>query len=241
MRRKFTGSGSLYDWRLNPSLTRGSKLLRCCCPATQAALVVAPSHRRAALRIPQGLPVAQSADVFFVLVGDVLLSYPLANHWPATTAQRGGKPSDRLSCQRLSVPSSICSWPHAWGSSRGSPPTNTSTAANGKCSATLAGAFGACIFTSLTAKTAGQSGPSQLRPVWASRLRRMLTDKAYCGQFAQHVQVLGWQHHVASRPPSATSGFVPVGPAPSREAHNGPPCGLAASCQLDHDLTPSKN
>ena len=38
----------------------------------------------------------------------------------------------------------------------------------------------------------------------------VLTDKAYCGQFAQHVQALGWQHHVASRPPTATRGFVPV-------------------------------
>ena len=52
--------------------------------------------------------------------------------------------------------------------------------------------------------------PTQLRPAWASRLRRVLTDKAYCGRFAQHVQALGWQHHVASRPPSATRGFVPV-------------------------------
>lgn len=38
----------------------------------------------------------------------------------------------------------------------------------------------------------------------------MLTDKAYQGQFAQQVQALGWQHQVASRPPSATRGFVPV-------------------------------
>ena len=51
---------------------------------------------------------------------------------------------------------------------------------------------------------------TQLRLAWASRLRRVLTDKAYGGQFAQHVQALGWQHYVASRPPSATRGFVLV-------------------------------
>ncbi|MGI4759317.1 MAG: transposase [Janthinobacterium lividum] len=49
-----------------------------------------------------------------------------------------------------------------------------------------------------------------LRPAWASRLRTVLTDKAYQGQFAQQVHALGWQHPVASRPPSATRGFVPV-------------------------------
>jgi transposase len=52
--------------------------------------------------------------------------------------------------------------------------------------------------------------PTHLRPAWASRLRKVLTDKAYCGQFAQQVQGLGWHHQVASRPPSATRGFVPV-------------------------------
>lgn len=50
----------------------------------------------------------------------------------------------------------------------------------------------------------------QLRPAWASRLRSVLTDKAYQGRFAQQVQVLGGQHQVASRPPTATRGFVPV-------------------------------
>ncbi|OGX87951.1 IS5 family transposase [Hymenobacter coccineus] len=49
-----------------------------------------------------------------------------------------------------------------------------------------------------------------LRPAWASRLRTVLTDSAYQGRFAQQVQALGWQHQVASRPPSATRGFVPV-------------------------------
>ncbi|WP_052733116.1 transposase [Hymenobacter terrenus] len=38
----------------------------------------------------------------------------------------------------------------------------------------------------------------------------MLTDRAYRGQFARHVQALGWQHPVASRPPSVARGFVPV-------------------------------
>lgn len=49
-----------------------------------------------------------------------------------------------------------------------------------------------------------------LRPAWAARLRSVLTDKAYRGQFARQGQALGWQHRVASRPPSATCGFVPV-------------------------------
>lgn len=49
-----------------------------------------------------------------------------------------------------------------------------------------------------------------LRPAWASRLRIVLTDKAYQGRFAQQVQALGWQHQIASRPPSATRGFVPM-------------------------------
>jgi transposase len=51
---------------------------------------------------------------------------------------------------------------------------------------------------------------THLRPAWASRLRMVLTDKAYRGRFAQHVQALGWQHQVASRPPSTSRGFVPV-------------------------------
>jgi transposase len=51
---------------------------------------------------------------------------------------------------------------------------------------------------------------TQLRPAWASRLRSVLTDKAYQGRFAQQVQALGWQHQLARRPPSATRGFVPV-------------------------------
>lgn len=50
----------------------------------------------------------------------------------------------------------------------------------------------------------------QLRPAWASRLRSVLTDKAYQGRFVRQVQALGWQHHVASRPPTAGRGFVPV-------------------------------
>ena len=50
----------------------------------------------------------------------------------------------------------------------------------------------------------------QLRPAWASRLRRVLTDTAYCGQFAHHGHALGWQQHVVSRPPSATRSSVPV-------------------------------
>lgn len=50
----------------------------------------------------------------------------------------------------------------------------------------------------------------QLRPAWASRLRSVLPDKAYQGCFAQQVQALGWRHQVASRPPTATHGFVPV-------------------------------
>ena len=50
----------------------------------------------------------------------------------------------------------------------------------------------------------------QLRPAWASRVRTVLTDSAYQGQFAQQVQALGWQHEVASRPPSVARGFVPV-------------------------------
>lgn len=50
----------------------------------------------------------------------------------------------------------------------------------------------------------------QLRPAWASRLRTVLTDRAYRGQFARHVQALGWQHQLASRPPSAQRRFVPV-------------------------------
>lgn len=38
----------------------------------------------------------------------------------------------------------------------------------------------------------------------------MWTDKAYQGRFAQLVQALDWQHHVASRPPTAERGFMPV-------------------------------
>jgi transposase len=49
---------------------------------------------------------------------------------------------------------------------------------------------------------------NQLHPAWASRLRSVLTDKAYQGRFAQQVQALGWQHQVASRPPTVTRGFV---------------------------------
>jgi transposase len=49
-----------------------------------------------------------------------------------------------------------------------------------------------------------------LRPAWASRLRIILTDKAYRGRFTRQVQALGWQHQVASRPPSKERGFVPV-------------------------------
>lgn len=51
---------------------------------------------------------------------------------------------------------------------------------------------------------------TQLRPAWASRLRRVLTDTAYCGRCAHHVHALGWQQHVVSRPPSATRSSVPV-------------------------------
>ena len=50
----------------------------------------------------------------------------------------------------------------------------------------------------------------QLRPAWASRLRTVLTDSAYQDHFAQQIQALGWQHEVASRPPSAVRGFVLV-------------------------------
>ena len=49
-----------------------------------------------------------------------------------------------------------------------------------------------------------------LRPAWASRLRTVLTDKAYVGRFAQQVHALGWCHQVASRPPTAARSFVPV-------------------------------
>lgn len=49
-----------------------------------------------------------------------------------------------------------------------------------------------------------------LRPPWASRLRTVLTGRAYQGQFARRVRTLGWQHQIASRPPSADRGFVPV-------------------------------
>lgn len=38
----------------------------------------------------------------------------------------------------------------------------------------------------------------------------MLTDKAYQERFVQQVQALGWQQHVASRPPTAECGFAPV-------------------------------
>ncbi|MGI4737316.1 MAG: transposase [Janthinobacterium lividum] len=51
---------------------------------------------------------------------------------------------------------------------------------------------------------------NHLRPAWASRLRSVSTDKAYQGRFAQQVQALGWQHPVASRPPTAARGFGPV-------------------------------
>ena len=50
----------------------------------------------------------------------------------------------------------------------------------------------------------------QLRPAWASRLRSILTDNAYKRRFVRQVHALGWQHQLASRPPSATRGFVPV-------------------------------
>jgi transposase len=51
---------------------------------------------------------------------------------------------------------------------------------------------------------------SQLRPAWASCLRSVLADKAYQGRFVRQVRALGWQHHVAGRPPTAGRGFVPV-------------------------------
>jgi transposase len=47
-------------------------------------------------------------------------------------------------------------------------------------------------------------------PAWASRLRTVLTDSAYQGRLAQQVCALGWQHQVASRPPTAGGGVVPV-------------------------------
>jgi transposase len=50
----------------------------------------------------------------------------------------------------------------------------------------------------------------RLRPAWASRLRIILTHKVYRGRFTRQVQALGWQHQVASRPPSKERGFVPV-------------------------------
>jgi transposase len=49
-----------------------------------------------------------------------------------------------------------------------------------------------------------------LCPAGTARLRTVLTDKGYRGRFERQVQALGWQHQVASRPPSATRGFVPV-------------------------------
>lgn len=49
-----------------------------------------------------------------------------------------------------------------------------------------------------------------LRPVWVSRLRTVLTDNAYRGRFARQVQALSWQHQVASRSPTAQRGFIPV-------------------------------
>jgi transposase len=49
-----------------------------------------------------------------------------------------------------------------------------------------------------------------LRSAWASRLRVILTDSAYRGRFARQVLALGWQHQVASRPPSMDRGFVPL-------------------------------
>ncbi|MFD1874954.1 transposase [Hymenobacter bucti] len=51
---------------------------------------------------------------------------------------------------------------------------------------------------------------NQLRPVWASRLRSVLTDRAYQGRFAHYVQALGWQQQLGSRPPTAGRSFVPV-------------------------------
>lgn len=50
----------------------------------------------------------------------------------------------------------------------------------------------------------------QPRPARANRLRIVPMDSACQGRFAQQVQALGWQHEVASRPPSAVCGFVPV-------------------------------
>ena len=49
-----------------------------------------------------------------------------------------------------------------------------------------------------------------LCPAWASRLCTVLTDRAYQGRFAQQVRALGWRHQVASRPPTAARGFVPI-------------------------------
>ncbi|MGY3086988.1 transposase [Hymenobacter sp. UYAg731] len=46
----------------------------------------------------------------------------------------------------------------------------------------------------------------QFRPARASRLRMVLTDSAYRGRFAQQVQAVGWQHQVASRPPTPARG-----------------------------------
>lgn len=54
------------------------------------------------------------------------------------------------------------------------------------------------------------AAPHTLRPAWAARLRTVMTDKAYQGRFARQVQALGWQHQVASRPPSATRSVGPV-------------------------------
>jgi transposase len=47
------------------------------------------------------------------------------------------------------------------------------------------------------------------RPWWAWRLRAVLTDNGYRGQFAQHLTTLGVRHEPASHPPLA-KGFVPV-------------------------------
>ena len=41
-------------------------------------------------------------------------------------------------------------------------------------------------------------------------MRSVLTDKAYQGHFVRQIQALGWQHQVASRPPTVGRGFVPV-------------------------------
>jgi transposase len=94
-------------------------------------------------------------------------------------------------------------------------PLSALIAASDRYSATPAGVSGRWLRSAPNDHHSRGSQPllparNQLRPAGASRLRSVWTGKAYQGRFARQVPALAGPQQVATRPPNARRGFVPV-------------------------------